>query len=131
MGDRIRWVLSAAFYLLALAATVSGYVSSTSAIILFAIATLLLLWAAYCYVREWQLSHLAAGKRGVEPWHLIVGGLFGVVIFALIGLGGVVWQKRSVLKPQETRVQPAKPEEHRPDVRGTSRLADVRPIFLT
>jgi hypothetical protein len=52
MGDRIRLALSAA------------YVSSTSAVLLAVVATLLLVWTAYCYVREWQLGRLAAGNLG-------------------------------------------------------------------
>lgn len=82
----IEFAPSAAFYLLALAAQVSGYTNSAVAAILAGVATLLLLVPVG---HRWWCKQV--GRR-VESWHLQVIGLGGVIVFAIIALSGVIWQ---------------------------------------
>lgn len=85
MQIAIRYFPSAAFYVLALAAQVSGYTSPTVAIVLAGVATLMLLVPACYHTHGWHKRRLAAGNRGLEPIYVIAFGL-------VIALGGVVWQ---------------------------------------
>jgi hypothetical protein len=82
MGDRIRLALSAAFYLLALAATMSGLISQWFAAVLAVIATALLVWAGYHYAREWHIAKKNDGKQGLDSWYFIAPCL-GVAIIAI------------------------------------------------
>jgi|SRR5882724_7983814 len=71
------------------------------ALIVAALAGLLFLYV-------WHRSRVRDGKRGVEPWHLIVGGMLGVVVFAMVALGGVIWQSK-VVKSETATVVASKP----------------------
>jgi hypothetical protein len=50
--------------------------------------------AGLLFLYVWHRSRVRDGKRSVEPWHLIIGGMSGVVIFAAVALGGAIWQYR-------------------------------------
>jgi len=55
---------------------------------------------------RWHHGRRNKGNRGVEPWHLIVVGLGGVVIFALLAIGGVIWQWQSAPHVAQGSAQP-------------------------
>jgi hypothetical protein len=57
-------------------------------------AGIVALLAASLFVVVWHRRKIREGEPGVEPWHLIVGGMSGVVIFAAIALSGIIWQVR-------------------------------------
>lgn len=88
MGRRlVKYGPSAAFYIFALAAQVSGYTNTVVALLLAAIATLLLLFPGWHHGRNWRKN---GGK--VEPDHLIVVGLIGAVLSVAILAAGFIWQ---------------------------------------
>jgi hypothetical protein len=89
--DFARWVAAAAFYILALAAQLSGFTSSAIAWALAVVATLFLGWSIYHFVLEWHRSERQVGRRGVEPWHFLAVGLVGTWLFMTIALGAVGW----------------------------------------
>ncbi len=88
----LEWFPSGAFYILALAAQVSGYTSPIVALLLAAFGTLMLLIPACYHARHWHKRRIEGGRRSVEPTHLLVIGLVGIVVFAVISLGAVIWQ---------------------------------------
>jgi hypothetical protein len=69
-------------------------------------------------------------KRRVEPWHLILTGLIGVVIFSSTALAGVIWLRywrpnTTVLEfSEQVYVQPKLPEAGRWVFFGWGTLAD-------
>jgi hypothetical protein len=97
--DRHKFLWAAVFYLLALAAQMSGYTNGWVALALACIATCIAAVPSWHHLQQWHLQRLAARKRSVEPWHLILTGFFGTVIFLAIAVGGVLWQFR---KPDAT-----------------------------
>jgi hypothetical protein len=91
-SDRNRFLWAAAFYLLALAAQVSGFTNGWVALGLAAIATMIAAVPSWHHAHEWHEQRVTAGKLALEPWHLIAAGLIGVVVFVAIAIGGVIWQ---------------------------------------
>lgn len=73
---------AAAFYVLALAAQVSGYTNSTVAFILFGTATLMLLIPACHHARNWHQARKGRGMYGFDSW-LVLGPLAAVAAIAL------------------------------------------------
>jgi hypothetical protein len=71
-------------------ANVAASLFSPTSLIGYAI-TLLIVAA---WLVGWHRRRIREGKHGVEPWHLIIAGMAGVVIFAAVALGGVIWQAR-------------------------------------
>jgi hypothetical protein len=98
MGDGIRLALSAAFYLLALAATMSGLVSKGASLVLALIATALLVWAAYHYLREWHTAKKIDGRRGLDSWYFIAPCLL-IVVLAAAGAAYGLGLRSSDAKP--------------------------------
>jgi hypothetical protein len=78
------------FYLLALAATVSGYNNPRLAIILACLGTI---WLCASVIHMWRKGKINLGKIGVEPSHLITIGLVGTFLFSSVGLAGIIWQQ--------------------------------------
>jgi hypothetical protein len=91
LSNRTKLILGAAFWLIAMAAQLSNFHSTPVAMIFALCGIGLFLWAAIHHAREAR----AMGKRILEPQHLIVTGLGGVGVFALIACAGFVWQWRS------------------------------------
>ena len=94
----IGFLPSAAFYVLALAAQVSGYTSPTVALILAVIATLMLLIPGCHHSRQWHRARVSEGKRGVDSWYFIA--LAFAVAAVAIGAGGYGVGLRSAAKAQ-------------------------------
>jgi hypothetical protein len=84
MGDKIRFGWSAAFYLLALAATMSGLVSKGAALMFALIGTAFLFWASFHFLREWHAAKKNDGRRGLDSWYFIAACLV-VAILAVAG----------------------------------------------
>jgi hypothetical protein len=115
MGDRIRFALSAAFYLLALAVTVSGLISQWFAILLTVLATALLGWAARHHAHEWHKTKKQNGERGLDSWYVIVpAGLIAVSAFGVFAYGLGSRSSVAATSPQQgTEAVPAKANTHR------------------
>lgn len=101
---------------LALAAQMSGYTNTAIALGLIGVALFFGLAPICHHCRQLHLSRKDAGSRTVEPWHLQVIGLAGVIAFAAIALGGVLWQASrtgpaaaAVSRPIASEIQPASP----------------------
>jgi hypothetical protein len=90
MAKLLQFGPAAFFYLLALAAQVSGYTSPTVAIILAALGTV---WLIGSGVYHWHVYRFRIGKPGVDAAHLITVGLVGAASFLLLAAGGYVWQQ--------------------------------------
>lgn len=104
--DRIRAYWAAGFYILALAAQVSGVTSGWIALGLATIATMILVVPCCHHINRWHIARVTAGKRTVEPWHLQITGLAGVLLFAGIALAGVIWQgNRSAAKGSASSIE--------------------------
>jgi hypothetical protein len=114
-SDRIRFALAAATYILALAAQVSGYTNPAVALVLAVIGTAVLVVPCCHYVRRWHCGRQEAGKAVVEPLHLIIVGLAGIIIFAAVALGGALWHLKKAPSPDaaisESHSQTAAPPE--------------------
>jgi hypothetical protein len=80
-----------AFWLLALAAQMSGYTNVAIALALVGVAIFFLLAPVYHHVRKWHEKRRLKG-RALEPNHLILIGVIGTVLFAGIGAAGFIWQ---------------------------------------
>jgi predicted MFS family arabinose efflux permease len=80
------------FYLLALAASVSGYTSATVALLLAGVGTLWLCGSLVYKGKKWHNRRIIAGKHGLEPSHLIVIGLVGGWLFLTITVVGIILQ---------------------------------------
>jgi hypothetical protein len=87
------------FYLLALAAQLSGYTSPGAAIILTALGSA---WLTVSLLYRWHVARVRAGKSGVEPTYLILIGTAGAALFVSVALGGVVWQWQRGISPPST-----------------------------
>jgi len=84
----IGFLPSAAFYVPALAAQVSGYTSSTVALVLAVIATVMLLVPACHHGSQWHQSRKSSARNGLDSWYFIAPCLvIGVVAFALAAYG--------------------------------------------
>ncbi len=83
-SDRARFIWAAAFYLLALAAQMSGYTNSVIAIALAGIATLLLVVPLGHQCRTWHSARREAGMWGLDSWYVIVPCL----VVATIAIAG-------------------------------------------
>jgi hypothetical protein len=59
---------------------------------------------------KWHKSRIKEGKRGVEPSHLIIGGVAAIIIGGMVALTGILWQTYW---------------PHSVDSQGTSALANV------
>jgi hypothetical protein len=77
---------------LALAAQLSGYTNMAIALALVGVALFFGLAPVCHHCRKLHLSRKEAGLRTVEPSHLIIVGLSGVIVFAALALAGVIWQ---------------------------------------
>lgn len=84
MGDIIKFLPSAAFYLLALAAQVSGYTSSLVATGLAAIGTLMLLIPACHHGHRWHQTRKSCGRTGLDSWYFI-GPCIVLAVLAIAG----------------------------------------------
>ena len=73
---------SAAFYIFALAAQVSGYTSPTIALILAMIATLLLFIPACHHSHVWHKARKSSGRQGLDSWYFIAPCLVIVILGA-------------------------------------------------
>jgi hypothetical protein len=73
---------TAAFYLFALAAQVSGYVSPTVALALAIIGTLFLFVPACHHSHVWHKSRKSNGRRGLDSWYFIAPCLVILVLGA-------------------------------------------------
>lgn len=79
---------------LAMAAQMSGYTNTAIALGFVALAAFFFIAPVLHHAHAWQISRRRMGKRAVEPVHLVVAGLVGVIVFASIALVGVIWQSR-------------------------------------
>lgn len=73
-------------FLLNTATQIAGVTNMIGALIMAIISALL-------GVVIWHRSQRSKGKTGVEPAHLVIAGLVGVIIFAALGMSGIVWGK--------------------------------------
>jgi hypothetical protein len=83
----VSFLPSAAFYVFALAAQVSGYTSSTGAAVLATLATLMLFIPGCHYGNQWHRKRKSSGRSGLDSWYFIVPCL----ALALIGLVGAAY----------------------------------------
>lgn len=90
---------SAAFYIFAMAAQVSGFVSPSIALLLAVIATLLLFIPACHHSHAWHKARKNDGRNGLDSWYFIVPCL----AVALIGIAGASYGLglRSSAAPQK------------------------------
>lgn len=91
MPNWAQFAASAAFYILTLAATVSGFISPLIAILLAILATLLLIPAIRHHVRRFAQNRRSAGRQVMEPADLLIVGAAGTALFVVIGAIGVIW----------------------------------------
>jgi hypothetical protein len=85
-NEIVEFLPAAAFYLLALAAQVSGYTSPTVAIAIAGVATAMLLIPTIHHSHRWHTLRKSDGRRGLDSWYFIV--LAGIVAVAAIGAAG-------------------------------------------
>jgi hypothetical protein len=109
MGDRIRLALSAAFYLLALAATMSGIVNQLIAILLGMIATALLIWASYHRALEWHQAKKNDRKRGLDSWYFIAPCLALAVLAAAVAAYGFGLRSASAHAEPQAKIDTTPP----------------------
>jgi hypothetical protein len=100
--DHVRLLWAAVFYLLALAAQISGYTNVWVAVGLAGFATLFAFVPCWHQASRWHRQRLSRGKRSLEPSHLIWAGAVGAIISIAMMLGGVVWQEYSGPPPAQT-----------------------------
>jgi hypothetical protein len=110
MGDKIRFGWSAAFYLLALAATMSGLVSKTGALVLALIGTAFLFWATFHYLRAWHSAKKISGRRGLDSWYFIVA----CAVMAILGIAGAAYGIGLRSSAVPVRDEAAKPQQSSP-----------------
>lgn len=115
MGSRILGYLpSAAFYILALAAQVSGYTSTTVALSLAAIATLMLMVPAGYQSSLWHNARKSDGRRGLDSWFFIAPCLV-IAILAVAGAAygiGLRSSSNADRKPEVTRPATVAPSKN-------------------
>jgi hypothetical protein len=87
MSEIMEFLPAAAFYLLALAAQVSGYTSPTVAIGIAGIATAMLLIPAIHHSHRWHLLRKSDGRWGLDSWYFIAPCL----VIAMIAVGGAAY----------------------------------------
>jgi hypothetical protein len=93
-------------FALAMAAQFSGFTNAAIALALVGVALFFLVAPVWHYAHVWHKNRLAAGLKGVDADYLIIGGLSGVVVFALVAVGGYVWKLRNpVPDPRVTALQ--------------------------
>src|SRR5262245_26392658 len=110
MGRLLEFAPSAAFYLLALAAQLSGYTNPMMALGLAVIATACLAIPAGHHARAWHRARRASGRMTLEPSHLIWFGFVGAAVCLAIAAGGYLWQQRwssGSTEIKTTLIQPA------------------------
>jgi hypothetical protein len=89
MARIVGFLPSAAFYVLALAAQVSGYTSTTVALILAAMATVMLLIPACHHGGRWHKARKSSGRGGLDSWYFIVPCLVTALLAAIGGAYGI------------------------------------------
>ena len=97
---------SAAFYLFALAAQVSGYVSPASALVLAVIATLLLFVPACHHSHAWHRARKSDGRNGLDSWYFIAPCLV-VAILAIAGAAYGFGLRASASQEEPNKAAPA------------------------
>src|SRR5438067_10628543 len=82
-----------AFWLLALAAQVSGYTNAAIALALVGIAAFFLIAPAYHYIREWRAQRIGHATLGTAQILLLVGigGTWLFMTMALSAVGWLIW----------------------------------------
>jgi len=90
LADFLGYGPAAFLYLLALAATMSGYASPSIAILLAAVGTV---WLIGHWAHKWHQRRTTAGKAGVEPSHIIVVCLVGAALLLMGAAGTYIWQQ--------------------------------------
>jgi hypothetical protein len=83
----IEFLPAAAFYVLALAAQVSGYTSTTVALVLAGIATIMLFVPGCYHVKRWHLRRKEAGMAGLASWYFIAP----CMMIALLAIAGAAY----------------------------------------
>ena len=91
LDDRTKLFASAAFYILALAAQVSGLTNTWVAGFLAIVATLLLIPPFRHYMRKWRDRQRAMGARIVEPEHLLLVGLASSWLSLTVVIAAAGW----------------------------------------
>jgi hypothetical protein len=76
---------------LAMAAQVSGYNNTAIALFFVAVAAFFFLAPVWHHSLAWHRRREVAGLKSLEPFHLIMGGLVGLIVFGLVALAGVFW----------------------------------------
>lgn len=70
----------------------SGYTNTAIALGLIGLAAFVVV-APLCHnVHAWHRRRVSAGLRSLEPSHLLIIGLAGIILSATFALGGVLWQ---------------------------------------
>lgn len=87
------------FYLVALAAQLSGYTSLELAVVLVGLGTI---WLVVSLLYRLHTRRIRAGKSGVEPSYLILFGLVGAALCLVVAAAGYGWQ---VLRPANSSAQ--------------------------
>lgn len=80
-----------AFWLLALAAQMSGYTSIAVALALTGAAVFFLIAPAYHALRKWQLSRNATGRPMTTPQILLLFSILGTWLFVTLGSAATAW----------------------------------------
>jgi hypothetical protein len=95
---------SAALYIFALAAQVSGFVSPIAALLLAIIGTLLLFVPACHHCHVWHMARKSGGRRGLDSWCFIAPRL----VIAILAVAGAAYGfgLRSSGSPQESKGTP-------------------------
>lgn len=86
--DRTRLAWAAGFYLLAMAAQMSGFTSPAVALVLTAIATVFLMMPACHRAKKWHDARKETGMAALDSWYFIGGcGVVAVLLLAAAAYG--------------------------------------------
>jgi hypothetical protein len=85
-------------YLLALAFQVSGYTSTLVAGLLAVLGTV---WLGGHLLHKWHHGRIKSSRHGVEPSHLIMFGLIGILLSSGAAFVGFIWQQYQAPVPPQ------------------------------
>jgi hypothetical protein len=98
-----------AFWLLVMPAQMIGFTNAAIALAFVGGAVFFLGPPIWHHALKWHLARQQSGKQSLEPSHLIIAGLIGLVIFGAVALGGVIWRTFFIIPPPPTTIYVSAP----------------------
>jgi hypothetical protein len=91
MRQILPFALTAVPFLFNTGLQVSGFSSTTTTIVCWVLAAVILFTVAIYKARQWHISQKASGAMGVQAWHILFISLAGLWLFLSVAIGAAGW----------------------------------------